>query len=143
MARVDLAKYGKGCRTLRNFLVQPHGGAVKRPGFELLDVLPGPCALVPFVFNQDQAYCLCFGEHWLRVATHDGFILGQDGQPYQIASPYTLAQARELSHAQSADVLFLACHGARPQRLKRLGHDHWEFEGMVFTAPLPPPAWSD
>lgn len=32
-ARVELAKYNAGCRTLRNFLVQAHGGAVKRPGF--------------------------------------------------------------------------------------------------------------
>jgi hypothetical protein len=139
-ARVDLEKYGKSCRTLKNFLVQAHGGAVKRPGFELLDALPGPCALIPFVFNQDQAYCLVFGEGWMRVAGHDGFILGADGNPYQIASPYTLARARALSCVQSADVLFIACHGVRPQKLKRLAHDHWEFEGMIFTAPLDPPA---
>ncbi len=138
-ARVTLAKYNQGCRTLKNFLVQSHGGAVKRPGFELLDELPGPAALVPFVFNQDQAYCLCFGEKWLRVATHDGFVLGADGAPYQIGSPYTLAQARQLSTVQSADVLFIACHGVRPQKLKRLGHADWQFEGMMFTAPLAAP----
>ncbi|MDR2800433.1 MAG: hypothetical protein LBB52_04095 [Desulfovibrio sp.] len=141
-ARVDLAKYGKGCRTLKNFIVQAHGGAVKRPGFELLDALPGEAALVPFVFNQEQTYCLVFGEGWLRIAMHDGFVLDGDG-PYQIDSPYTLEQARQLSYVQSADVLFIACHGVRPQKLKRLAHDQWEFEGMEFTAPLDPPAWSD
>ncbi|MDR1490600.1 MAG: hypothetical protein LBS65_09015 [Desulfovibrio sp.] len=141
-ARVDLAKYGKGCRTMKNFLVQAHGGAVKRPGFELLDALPGEAALVPFVFNQDQTYCLIFGNGWLRVATHAGVILDGDN-PYQIDSPYTLEQARQLSYVQSADVLFIACHGVRPQKLKRLAHDHWEFEGMVFTAPLNPPVWND
>jgi hypothetical protein len=141
-ARVDLDKYVKGCRTMKNFLVQAHGGAVKRPGFELLDALPGEAALVPFVFNQDQTYCLIFGNGWLRVATHAGVILDGDN-PYQISSPYTLEQARQLSYVQSADVLFIACHGVRPQKLKRLAHDHWEFEGMVFTAPLDPPVWSD
>lgn len=138
--RVQLEKYGNGCRTLRNFLVQSHGPATKRPGFELLDELPGPAALAPFVFNQDQAYCLCFGDKWLRVATHDGFVLAEDDEPYQIESPYTLEQARQLSHAQSADVLFIACHGVRPQKLKRLDHDSWEFEAMTFTAPLDSPA---
>jgi hypothetical protein len=138
-ARVDLEKYSRGCRTMLNFLAQAHGGAVKRPGFELLDALPGMCALVPFVFNEEQAYCLCFGEKWLRVAMRDGFVLGGNGQPYQIVSPYTLAQAKALSFTQSADVLFIACHGVVPTMLKRHGHTDWRFEGMNFTAPLAAP----
>ncbi len=139
-ARVDLAKYTKGCRTLTNFLVQAHGGAVKRPGFVLLDALPGEAALVPFVFSQEQAYCLVFGDGWLRVATPDGFILNGDGGVYQISSPYTLAQAKQLSYVQSADVLFLAVQGVAPTKLKRLGHASWQFETMVFTSPLPSPS---
>ena len=142
-ARVDLDKYGKGCRTMWNFLAQAHGGAVKRPGFELLDALPGPCVLVPFVYNEEQAYCLCFGNNWLRVATHEGFVLGVNGQPCQIASPYTLARAGDFSFTQSADVLFIACHGVPPTKLKRLGHAQWEFETMTFTAPLAAPEWAD
>lgn len=140
-ARVDLAKYGKGCRTLRNFLVQPHGGAVKRPGFVLLDALPGEAVLVPFVFNAEQAYCLVFGEKWLRVATHNGLVRSGGGA-YQVASPYTLEQARRMSFAQSADVLFIACHGVAPQKLMRHGHADWRFEGMDFSAPLAAPGWS-
>lgn len=141
-ARVDLEKYGKGCRTLKNFLVQPHGGAVKRPGFLLLDELPGEACLVPFVFNQTQAYCLVFGERWLRVAMASGFVLNGSGAPYQIESPYTLAQAKALSFCQSADVLFLAVHGVRPMRLMRQSHADWRFEAMYFTAPLPAPEWN-
>lgn len=138
-ARVDLAKYTKGCRTLTNFLVQAHGGAVKRPGFVLLDSLPGEAVLIPFVFSQSQAYCLVFGDGWLRVATHDGFILDGSSSVYKLTSPYTLAQAKELSYAQSADVLFLAVHGVAPTKLKRYGHANWQFETMVFTEPLPSP----
>ena len=140
LARVDLAKYSKGGRTMRNFLVQLHGGAVKRLGFELLDALLFEAVLAPFVFNNDQTYCLVFGEKWMRVATHDGFVLGTDGQPYQIATPYTLEQSRVLSYAQSADVLFIACHGVAPQRLMRLGHANWKFETMTFTAPIAAPS---
>ncbi len=140
-ARLDLSKYGQGCKLLRNMLVQPHGGATKRPGFLLVDELPGEAAPVPFVFNVEQAYVLLFGEGWLRVATPDGPVLGADGAPYQMESPYSLADARELSFAQSADVLFLACRNVRPHKLKRYGHADWRFEAMDFAPPLAPPAW--
>lgn len=139
-ARVDLSKYQQGCRTLRNFKVQPHGGAVKRPGFLLLDELPGQAALIRFVFNRDQAYCLAFGEKWLRVFTPEGPVLNSSGTVYQVTTPYTLQQAQELSVAQSADVLFLASWGVAPQKLKRLGHAQWEFEVMNFGPPFRAPA---
>ena len=138
-ARVDFNKFGQGCRLLKNFKIQPHGGAVKRPGFLLLDALPGEAALIGFVFNQDQAYCLAFGEKWLRVFTADGVVLNRFNQPYQIATPYTLEQAKRLSVAQSADVLFIASEGVAPQKLKRLNHDEWEFETISFEPPLAAP----
>lgn len=134
--RVDLAKYGQGCRTMLNFKVQPHGGAVKRPGFLLLDELPGEARLVKFAFNQEQSYCLALGEKWMRVFVPDGPILGQDGRPYQITTPYTLEQAKALSVAQSGDVLFMACHGAKPMKLMRYGHTDWEIEAMDFGPPI-------
>lgn len=139
-ARVDLSKYQQGCKTLRNFLVQPHGGAVKRPGFLLMDLLPEEAALIPFAFNASQSYCLVFGENRLRVANSRGMILGANNLPYEIESPYTLEQAKTLSYAQSGDVLFLACQGVPPHKLSRLGHAAWRFEAMNFTCPLPPPA---
>lgn len=137
-ARVDLSKYQQGCRTLRNFVVQPHGGATKRPGFVLLDSMPGEAVLLSFVFNTEQAYCLCFGEKWLRVATRDGFVL-KNGAPYTLDSPYTLAEARKMCVTQSADVLFIACRGHVPRKLMRLAHDEWQFEAMSFDPPLPTP----
>lgn len=141
LARVDLAKYSKGARTMRNFFVQSHGPAVKRPGFVLLGELPGPAVLLEFVFNSDQTYALVFGEKWMRVATHDGLIRGDTDEIYQIETPYTLEQARQISYVQSADVLFLACQEVAPQRLMRLAHADWKFETMSFGPPLSAPKW--
>ncbi|UQZ90838.1 hypothetical protein C4J81_17135 [Deltaproteobacteria bacterium Smac51] len=140
-ARVDLAKYQQGCRTLLNFKIQPHGGAVKRPGFLLLDELPGEAALIKFAFNKEQTYCLALGEKWMRVFIPDGPVLNDKGEVYQIATPYTLEQARQLSVAQSGDLLFLACWGVAPHKLKRLGHAQWEFEAMSFKAPIKAPSY--
>ena len=138
-ARVDLAKYNQGCRTLLNYKVQPHGGATKRSGFLLLDTLPGEAVLMRFAFNNDQAYCLAFGDHWLRVFTAAGPVLDSYGQVYQLGSPYSLAEARALATAQSADVLYLACWGQPPRKLKRLAHNRWEFEVITFGPPLAAP----
>lgn len=140
-ARTDFSRYASGCRRLKNFWVQPHGGASKRPGFVMLGGVPGEARLVPFVFNTEQSYCLVFGEGWLRVCTETGFILGDDGRVLELASPYSLAQARLLSWAQSGDVLFLACRGVRPQKLKRLGHRNWVFESVDFLPDVAAPAW--
>lgn len=136
LARTDLAKYSKGGRTMRNFLVQAHGPATKRPGFVLLGELPGPAVLLEFVFNTEQTYALVMGEKWMRVATYDGFILNARGDIYSVKTPYTLEQARRLSYAQSADVLFLACQDIAPQRLMRYGHADWRFEPMNFAPPI-------
>ncbi len=138
-ARVDMAKYQQGCRTLLNFKVQPHGGAVKRPGFLLLDSLPGEAALIRFVFNNEQAYALAFGEKWLRIFTAEGPVLDKEGAVFQIETPYTLAQARSLSVAQSADVLFIACRGVVPYKLMRRYHTDWRFVPMTFDPPLAAP----
>ena len=138
-ARVDFSKYGQGCKTLRNFLVQPHGGAVKRPGFMLVDTLPGEATVKPFVFNTEQAYCLVFGQHWLRVATPQGFIVDDNGAIMHIATPYSLYNAQRLSIAQSGDVLFIACQGVAPHKLMRLGHNRWQFEVVRFECPIASP----
>lgn len=140
-ARTDFFRYANGCRRLKNFWVQAHGGASKRPGFVMIGGVPGDAALVPFVFNTEQSYCLIFGEGWMRVCTVEGFILAENGRVFELASPYSLEQARRLSWAQSGDVLFLACRGVKPQKLKRLGHRHWEFEDMDFMPDVAAPTW--
>lgn len=134
--RVDMAAYQHGCKTLKNFKVQSHGGAVKRQGFIYLDTLPGEARLVKFAFNNEQTYCLAFGQKWLRVYQEAGPILAASGRPYQVATPYTLAQARLMSVAQSGDVLFIACHGVAPMRLERHGHADWRFAPMDFGPPI-------
>jgi hypothetical protein len=137
-SRVDLAKYSQGCQKLTNFLVQPHGGLTKRPGFKFLDEIPSEAILIPFAFNRDQAYCLVFGHLWLKIFTATGPVLS-GSSVYTVTSPYTLAQAKDLSFVQSADVLFLACWGQAPRRLKRYAHNNWVFEVISFAAPIGAP----
>lgn len=69
-ARTDTVKYATGARTLRNFMVQRHGGAATRPGSTFIaEVKDSTKAvrLIPFQFNVEQTYCLEFGNLYMRV----------------------------------------------------------------------------
>lgn len=68
-SRVDLAKYGIGVSTLRNFIVHPHGGISNRPGFEYIasgKTSGKKVRLIPFEFSTEQNYVLEFGEYYCR-----------------------------------------------------------------------------
>ncbi len=63
-----------------------------------------------------------------------------DGGPIVLETPYTLEQAKKISYAQSADVLFMACRGIAPQKLMRFRHDSWELQKISCECPVEPPA---
>nr|BDD45116.1 hypothetical protein 6 [bacterium] len=68
--RIDQALYDIGLRTCKNFLIRQYGGAWNRPGTKFT----GPTQdfskttrLIPFAFNEEQTYCLEFGNGYMRV----------------------------------------------------------------------------
>lgn len=68
--RCDLVKYSTGARTLRNFMIQKHGGAASRPGTQFVAEVSNSgnvVRLIPFVFNDSQTYVLEFGHLYMRV----------------------------------------------------------------------------
>lgn len=133
--RVDLAKYAIGLETCENFIVMPHGGARKRGGTRFIAEVKDSAELprlVPFVFSTEQAYMLEFGDGYLRFYMDLGQILS-GGSPYEIVSPYTLAEAGALRFAQSADTLFIFHPTRSPRQLTRTGHTSWTFTTAVFV----------
>ena len=66
-------------------------------------------------------------------------LLGNEGD-IVLDTPYSFEDAKNISHTQSADVLFLACRGYAPQKLKRYRHDSWALEAMSFECPIASPA---
>lgn len=76
--RVDLDLYRIGLQTCKNFIVRQYGGVANRPGLKYL----APCRyplkkarLIPFQFNEVQAYELEFGDQYMRVVMNDGHVL--------------------------------------------------------------------
>lgn len=69
-ARADQIRYATGLKTLRNFVVQRHGGVSNRPGTGFIGEVKDSTKrvrLVPFVTSTGQSFILEFGHHYIRV----------------------------------------------------------------------------
>ncbi len=75
--RIDLAKYANGAKQVVNAIVQPHGGATRRPGTRFVakaKFSDKKVRLVPFRFNAEQSYVLEFGAGYIRFFKDEGRI---------------------------------------------------------------------
>lgn len=125
-ARVDLAQYHVGARTIRNFIVLPQGALINRPGTTVLDPgrSYGAVRLVPFVFSEEDSCVLAFGDGFVDRYSFTGFRERiQD-------SPYKTSHLARLWWLQSADVLYLFHPDVPIHMLRREmenGHRVWKF----------------
>ena len=135
-SRVDVQKYTTGLKKLKNFIVHPHGGTSNRPGMEFLQKSKYPdkvTRIIPFEFSLTQAYCLEFGEGYIRFRRDGGLILTGLGAILEVASPYLEEDLVDIKYTQSADVLFLF-HPRYPiKRLTRYSDNEWILDNFPFT----------
>lgn len=69
LGRTDVSKYYNGARELTNFVVQQHGGVIRRSGTKYVATArssTGDIRLIPFQFSTTQAYVLEFGDKYVR-----------------------------------------------------------------------------
>lgn len=129
-ARIDVSRYYSGCKLMRNVLVRPQGGFLRRPGMAHIGTIPGGeggVRLIPFAFNTEQTYVLALTGGAFHVWRSDGLFLAT------VAADWTAQQARQINWAQSADTLLLFHPDFTPLRVKR-GTDEtvWTYD----AAPL-------
>lgn len=77
-SRIDLAKYSTFLKTCKNFFIHPHGGASNRGGFR--KVRPARYTdkisrVVDYIFAEDEAYTLEFGDQYVRFYTDNDPVL--------------------------------------------------------------------
>jgi len=142
-ARVDLQAYASWLKTCRNFIVVPQGGVKNRPGSQLSTEtkFSQRVTLVPFVFNQDEAYILEFGDNYVRFIRNGAQVVDELAAPYEIATPHLQDEAREFKGrtAQSADVLFIPHHNHRPVELQRRAETDWTIADIVIAPDIEKP----
>ena len=164
--RTDFSGNKNGCYKLRNMVVTAQGPVTRRPGMEYiydltsigLDATKEDYRLIPFVFNELQAYVMVFfrdtdGHPIVVFAYEDGLIVYPDenlecppGTPISpVAGAIVSIQLPDawdingFDYAQSADFMYFAQHGLPPYVIKRYDHYCWTAEEVQFTDA--PPDW--
>jgi hypothetical protein len=132
--------YDRALAKMLNYVSTVEGPATKRPGFRyIIAAALTSTWLSRFVFNSTQAYVLEWGEKAVRFFTNGGRI-DVAGVPYEVAVPYTAADAPGISSKQSYDRLYLARGpsasapaGYAPAMLTRTGAEAFTYEKIPLT----------
>ncbi len=147
--RVDVSKYFNGCQSLENFLVQPHGGVVRRSGMRFVAEAArhsGKSLLVPYEDAGGVGWVLEFaqseaGAGVLRFFSGGGRVLASSGAVMQIATPYLAAHLDALRWVQDRYSLILTHPDFAPRKLSRTGDGGFELSTPAFISR--PEAWKD
>ena len=140
--RWDLEAYKNGCSELTNFIPLPQGGAVTRWGTRYVCTVKDSTKkvrVVNFEFSTTQAYCLEFGEHYIRVIKDGAQVLSAPATPVEITTTYDEDELDDLDvRTQSADTLYIMHPDHPPAKLTRSSHTVWALSDIVFN---PPPSY--
>ena len=132
--RVDTAVYQVGVAEALNFVPTVEGAIVKRPGFETIrPARAGASWLTQFRFNLLQDYVIEWSDQVLRFYTNGERIETVPGVPFELAVPYSAAEAPAVSAQQSFDRLYLDHPNHPPARLTRTGATTFTYEVLSFT----------
>lgn len=141
-ARIDDGKYQTGMALCKNFLIEPQGPIVMRPGFKYVNHTKHAgkkARLIPFNFSISQTMVLELGERYVRFHTQGQTVLGNNGQPYEIETPYIEADLFDIHYVQSADVMTLVHPNYPPKELRRYGATDWRLVDIKFGSSLSAP----
>lgn len=132
--RTDLEGWYNSLRIMKNWISQVFGSAARRPGtiFITPTKANGVARLIPFVFNVEQAYQLEFGNIYIRFFTLRGVLESSPGVPFEIVSPYTVADIAGLKYTQSNDVLYLFSGTFQVRKLIRQGPLTWTLDEIIW-----------
>lgn len=128
-ARIEIPQYSNALSKATNIIIQPQGGARRRPGTKHILELPNsstPSAangvrLIPFEFSVDDSYILCFVAQRMYVIK-DGAVVANingSGNNYLALSSVTGAMLSSICWTQSADTLILVHPDLQPIKLIR------------------------
>ena len=140
--RFDDGKYTQGLAVCKNFICLPQGPVVNRPGTAFVRQAKyndRACRLIPFIYSNDQTMCLEFGHHYVRFHTQGATLLGSNGQPYEVETPYDEADLMDIHYVQSIDVITLVHPAYAPRELRRHGATDWRLQEIQFRPPITPP----
>ena len=140
--RVDLAQYSSAVKKLVNGMVLQEGCIVNRPGLEYLVNVKNndkKVRLIPFIFGLDQNYVIEVGENYFRFLMDGGYILDDNGEIYEVETPYLEKNIFQLDYVQQADVITIVHKDYPAAQLSRYAHNNWVLEDICFESAISAP----
>jgi len=129
-ARASLDLYRAALAKCENFVTLPHGGIRARGGTYFVGEVKNSAKrtrAIPFIFSSEQAYCLEFGNQYIRV-----YAYGARVGTVEVASPYLEADLFDLAYVQSADQMWITHRDYPPKVLTRTAHTTWTLTDFDF-----------
>lgn len=120
--RFELPIYQSGADVFKNWITNFKGNAIYSAGFA--SVYPfQDCEFIEFKYGNNQNYLGVFYANTIRFLAFDssgtlGWVLS-GGVPLEVATPYTLAECKELDYTQNNDVMIITHPSHEPRKLKR------------------------
>ena len=137
--RTDLGSYYAAAAKLENMVVLPQGGVKRREGLRYIGALPSGSAtrLVPFTFNDEQAYLFVFSAGKLDIYREDVLVFSTTASPINDLTEPMLAT---MNWTQSNDVLLLVHPDLAPLEIARLSDTNWQLSTITLEN-IPPYAF--
>jgi hypothetical protein len=147
LARVDLEAYRNALSEATNVIIQPQGGAKRRPGLKYLSSLPNSGAesaangvrCIAFEFSTSDSYMLVFTHNRMYVYRNKILItnINASGNDYLDTSAVGLTGARlsTICWTQSADTLIVVHQNINPIKIVRgATNASWTASAITFDS---------
>lgn len=133
--RVDNERYQTGLEECKRYIPTIQGSLARCPGTYYIGdtkTAADKARLLPFEFSNTQAYIIEMGDTYARFFKNRGQI-EDGGSPYEITSPFALADLFDVKYTQSADILYLVEDGYFPKKLSRISDTNWSIDSLDFN----------
>jgi hypothetical protein len=128
--RSDIEAYETFVDTCENMYPLVSGAVTRRPAVNYFDSTTG-LRFVEFVFNNQQALLLVFGDLTMRVYNRSGAVLS-GGSPYSLTTPYGTSTVEAIKTTQINDVVYICHPSFQPRKLTRLADNNWTIGTVSF-----------
>jgi hypothetical protein len=132
-ARASLDLYRSALKICENFITLPHGGIRKRGGTYFAGETKdsGQERPIPFIFSEEQAYMLFFGDEYFRVYAYGGPVL--DGiDIVEVTSPWAIEDVPDLQFQQSGDALYVTHSSYTTRKILRTSNTDWSIDFVAY-----------
>lgn len=90
--------------------------------------------LWPFEFSTSTSFIIEVGDFYMRFFTNGQPVMS-GGSPYEISTPYAVADVFALKHQQINDVVYITHPDYPVYKLTRLADDNWTIAAVAFDTP--------